>query len=390
MSRRGRSEGAVPALAATVPAVSVPAMLVRLAPVLTAALFACAAGRASAALPLTVRAAVEYDRREWQTFEGREDLSGFTVPVDLLWRPDRATRVAAGTDLAWFDAGTLEGDGQIAGARQLRLGIDRSFARGRARIGAGLEGALGGDGLGVADGRLSDAFTEAALDLPVGLIAGGVRTALQGAVQVWQGRGLGVQAGAFWERRGEYEVIDDGRSLDPGDAWGLALSVAAEPERSRHELRLRLRREGESRLEGSDPFETGDLVSLRGTSRWSTAAWTLSGGVALAARASGAVAEGSALDPRALRGGNVARVTAGISRAIREAELGFSLTGAATRGFHGDLGHATWVEPSVFWLRRWSGGEVRLSLGQIAGAARDDRDLDGTRAAITWTGRAGS
>lgn len=350
-----------------------------------------AAGSATArgATPLHLRVQAEHHQREWETWKGEESFSGLYMPVDLRWKPDRSSRVAAGADLGWFEHEDPAGRARIDGPRNVRLGVDREWWRGRVRAGAGLRASLVTEGLDLAEGRLAEAATEAALDLPPYLAAGGTRFVLQGAAQAWQGRGAGVQVGAAWERRGSYEVMDDERRLEPGDAWALAGSLVLEEEIARHELRLRVQREGASELDGGYRYETGDLAALRAGTRWRPALWDLRGALSFAARGSGSIEAGAPLDPRGLRGGNVFRASASGARLIREAELGLSLSYAAIRGFHGDLGHASWIEPGLFWARRWTGGEVRLSIGLIEGSARGERELKGTRAAVSWTAEVG-
>jgi hypothetical protein len=350
-------------------------------------LMATTAAHGAAATGFAYRVGSEYHRRSWESYRGDHRASQLVQPVDASLRLGPQGRASAGFDLAWSDAKGPDGDGDLAAPREARFALEQGLRGDRLRLGLGLRRAFGGSGLTEEEARVAQVLDEVALGWPRARVEGGTRVFLEAAAQPLRRPSWLLQLGLAREWRGRYELVADGRRVDPGGVLRAGLGVVAAAGARRHEISLQAESGSESEVAGGWTYEVGPSFRARGRiERAGPVRWGGSGLLLL--RGSGRVPAGAPLDRRAVRGGNAVRGAADLAIRQGRGELRFEVGGAGVRGFPGDLGQAEWVEAGVSWSRPNAAGSLRLSLSGLAGNCRDGRPLRGWSAGASLSGAA--
>ncbi len=342
-----------------------------------------AATRPAPAARLELRTGAAYQSRSWEAARGDFTATEYLLPVDVSWRSP-GLRLSAGADFT-RGAADLPGEGNV----RLSLGEFRSAAEvgiwnDRMRVAAGTRIPTNTAGLGPGPAEVAELFDEVALGFGRARHPGGPSLVLGIGGQPVVGPELAVQFGAAWERRGAYELLDDGRKLDPGDLWRSGLSVTAGRGSVLGELAARWDRIDESSYAGGFRYREGDLFAARAGLRRQFDRGRLDLTASLATRADGSVDAGSPLVLSAVGGGRSGRVgVSGVRRTVR-GDAGVALGLLNIRGYPGDLGHAWALEPGLSWASGLATGRLGLAVRGLFGRCRSDRALRGWDLSLTW------
>lgn len=343
---------------------------------------AASAGR-SGTSRLELRTGAEYYSREWESLRGSFALTEYLLPVDVAWRTP-GLRLSAGAD---FTRGVAElpGDprthlslGEFRGASEF------SFWRDRARAAIGTRVPSSTMGLGPKEARAAELLDEVSLGFPRAQHPGGPSLLLEAGGQVLRRTGYTLQLGTAWERRGSYEILLDGRRLDPGDLWKLAGGLTAGRGATLGDLGLRWETSGQSTLDGGFSYREGNTVTLRAGLRREFERGRLGLAGTVAARADGSTDAGVPMDVSALGGGNAGRLAVSGTRFTGAGDLGLSLGLLEVRSYPGALGSAWAFEPGVSWIRGLADGRLGLAVRGVWGHCRQDRPLRGLDASLSW------
>jgi hypothetical protein len=344
---------------------------------------ASAAVLSTGASHIELRTGAAYHSREWEGLRGGFSATQYLLPVDLAWRMP-AFRLSAGADFTRADV-DLPGEmraplslGEFRGASEL------NFWRERLRMAAGVRVPSSAAGLGPISARAAELLDEVALGLPRALHPGGPCLVVEAGGQPVRRTGFALQVGMAWERRGSYEILADGRRLDPGDPWRFAGSLIAGRGAILGDLGLRWETSGRSTLDGGSSYRDGRAFAMRAGLRRQYERGRLDVAGTVATRADGSVDPGAPMDVSSLGGGTAGRVVLSGVRFTSAGELGLSLGLLGVRGYPGDLGSAWALEPGLSWTRGLGDGRLGLAVRGVYGNCREGRALRGSDASLSW------
>jgi hypothetical protein len=332
---------------------------------------------------IDIGAGAEYHLRRWDNSKGGLRASEFLLPIDVAWRT-RGVRLGAGADFARSDAIFPEGPAGDVTLGEVRAGSEFSVFRDRLRVAAGTRVPYSTDGLGPEEALTAGLLDEVALGFPRARHPGGPRLLVEAGVQPVRRSDLVLQTGMAWEWRGAYDVLNDGRRLDPGDPWRLVAGIRTGRGVLLGDLDLRWERAGESAFDGGYSYREGDALTARVGLRRQLDQGHLDFAGVVVSRSRGSVQAGAPLDVSALRGGNAVRIELSTVRFARAGDVGLSLGVLGVRAYAGDLGHAGALEPGLSWAPRAAGGRLTLAGRGMIGRCRGDRPLRGLDVSLSW------
>lgn len=332
---------------------------------------------------LELRTGAEYRSRDWEGLRGDFGVTQYLVPVDIAWRTP-AVRLSAGGDFMRA-AADLPGEpsaplslGQFRGASEF------SFRRDRLRVAAGVRVPSSAAGVGPIPARAAELLDEVALGLPRALHPGGPCLVVEVGGQPVRRTGYALQVGAAWERRGSYEILADGRRLDPGDIGRFIVDVTAGRGAILGDLGLRWEKMGRSIFDGDYSYREGNALAMRAGLRRQYERGRLDVAGTVATRADGSLDRSAPMDTLSLGGGTAGRLVVSGVRFTSAGEFGFSLGLLGVSSYPGDLGSAWALEPGLSWSRGLADGRLGLSVRRVYGQCRDDYPLRGLDASLSW------
>jgi hypothetical protein len=310
-------------------------------------------------------------------------VTQYLLPVDLAWRTP-AVRLSAGADFTRA-AADLPGEprtplslGEFRGASEF------SFWHDRLRVAAGTRVPSSATGLGPGQARAAELLDEVALGLPRARHPGGPCLVMEVGGQPVRRTGLALQVGTAWERRGSYEILADGRRLDPGDPWRFAAGLTAGRGAILGDLGLRWETSGRSTLDGGYSYRDGSAFAVRAGLRRLLERGRLDLAGTVATRAGGSMDPSAPMDASSLGGGTAGCLVLSGARFTSVGELGLSLGLLRVRSYPGDLGSARALEPGLSWIRGLADGRLGLAVHGVYGHCRDDHPLRGLDASLVW------
>jgi hypothetical protein len=332
---------------------------------------------------LELSTGAEYHSREWESLRGDFGVTQYLIPVDLAWRTS-AVRLSAGGDFTRATA-DLPGEprtplslGEFRGASEFSLWRDRL------RVAAGTRVPSSATGPGPGEARVAELLDEVALGFPRARHPGGPSLLLEAGGQPVRRTGFALQVGTAWERRGSYEILADGRRLNPGDPWMFAGGLTAGRGAILGDLALRWETSGRSTLDGGHSYRDGSAFALRAGLRREFERGRLDLAGTVATRADGSIDSGAPMDVSSLGGGTKGNIVLSGTRSTRAGELGLSLGLLGVRSYPGDLGSAWALEPGLSWIRSLADGRLGLGVRGVYGRCRGDHPLRGLDASLSW------
>jgi hypothetical protein len=344
---------------------------------------AFAAVGASGISYLELRTGAEYRSRDWEGLRGDFGVTQYLLPVDVAWRTP-AVRLSAGGDFTRA-AADLPGEpsaplslGEFRGASEF------NFRRDRLRVAAGIRVPSSAAGVGPIPARAAELLDEVALGLPRALHPGGPCLVVEAGGQPVRRTGYALQLGAAWERRGSYEILADGRRLDPGDIGRFIVGVTAGRGAILGDLGLRWEKMGRSIFDGDYSYREGNALAMRADLRRQYERGRLEVAGTVATRADGSLDRSAPMEALSVGGGTAGRLVVSGVRFTSAGEFGFSLGLLGVSSYPGDLGSAWALEPGLSWSRGLADGRLGLSVRRSYGQCRDDYPLRGLDASLSW------
>lgn len=347
---------------------------------------ASAAVRSTDTSYLELHTGAAYHSREWEGLRGGFSAIQYMLPVDLAWRMP-SFRLSAGADFTRADVDLPGGPRAPLSLGEFRGASEFSFRRDRVRMAAGVRVPSSAAGLGPTSARAAELLDEVALGLPRALHPGGPCLVLEAGGQPVRRTGLALQVGTAWERRGSYEILADGRRLDPGDVWKFAGGLTAGRGAILGDLGLRWEAMGRSTLDGGYSYRDGNAFAMRAGLRRQYERGRLDVAGTVATRADGSMDPSAPMNAPSLGGGTASRLVFSGVRFTSAGELGLSLGLLGVRGYPGDLGSAWALEPGLSWTRGLGEGRLGLAVRGVYGRCREGRALRGSDASLSWQRR---
>ena len=332
---------------------------------------------------LELRTGAAYHSREWGGLRGGFSVTQYLLPVDLAWRTPMV-RLSAGADFTRADV-DLPGEVRTPlSLGELRGASEFDFWRDRLRVAAGVRVPSSSGGLGPIPARAAELLDEVALGLPRALHPGGPCLVVEVGGQPVRRTGFSLQVATAWERRSSYEILADGRRLDPGDPWRFAGSLVAGRGAILGDLGLRWETSGRSTLDGGYTYREGNAFAMRAGLRRLYERGRLDFAGTVATRADGSMDLRAPMDASSLGGGTASRLVLSGARFTSAGELGLSLGLLGVRSYPGDLGSAWALEPGLSWTRGVADGLLGLAVHGVYGHCREGRALRGSDASLSW------
>jgi hypothetical protein len=95
---------------------------------------------------------------------------------------------------------------------------------------------------------------------------------------------------------------------------------------------------------------------------------------------------GAPMDAPSLDGGTAGRLVCSTTRFTSAGDIGVSLGLFGVRGYPGDLGSASALEPGLSWFHGLADGRLGLAVRGVFGHCRADHSLRGWDASLSWQG----